>query len=162
MLDVSVATPADVPDAVAVWVAANVARGLPPSTERKQRVDDKLRAAEACVVVGRAGARTVAMALAEPGCADDGAGEPVPGRGHVSMVFVHPDSWGRGLGTALMAGLHDVTGRRGWTRLSVWTRKSNQRAFGLYTTCGYRPTGRTTMLRTGEQIVQLERRSEVC
>jgi GNAT superfamily N-acetyltransferase len=42
----------------------------------------------------------LAMALAEPGRTQDGAGAVVPGYGHVSMVFVHPDMWGRGLGAA--------------------------------------------------------------
>ncbi len=160
-LDVSVLAAADVSAAVAVWAAANAARGLAPTIIRTQRVEAKLRAADASAVVGWLDSRAVAMALAEPGRADDGAGEVVPGRGHVSMVFVHPDRWGQGLGTALMAGLHEVTDRRGWTRLSVWTRQSNQRALRLYTRCGYRPTGRITTLRTGEPIVQLERRHPV-
>jgi hypothetical protein len=37
----------------------------------------------------------LAMALAEPGRAQDGAGAVIPGYGHVSMVFVHPDIRGR-------------------------------------------------------------------
>jgi hypothetical protein len=50
---------------------------------------------EACRVIGHLDADrdVVAMALAEPGRAEHGAGAVIPGYGHVSMVFVHPDLW---------------------------------------------------------------------
>jgi len=142
-LTVAVAAPADVSAAVEVWRAANTARGLPPTVQRVQRVVEKLQAVDASVVVGRTGLRVTAVALAEPGRADDGSGEVVPGCGHGSMVFVHPDLWGQGLGSTLMAGLHANTDRLGWVRTSLWTRESNERAQRLYLNCGYRPTGRT-------------------
>jgi len=154
---VAVAAPADVSAAVEVWRAANTARGLPPTVQRVQRVVEKLQAVDASVVLGRTGLRVTAVALAEPGRADDGSGEGVPGCGHVSMVFVHPDLWGQGLGSTLMAGLHANTDRLGWVRTSLWTRESNARALRLYLKCGYRPTGRAAALRAGDPIVQLER-----
>ncbi len=143
--------------AVEVWRAANTARGLPPTVQRVQRVVEKLQAVDASVVVGRTGLRVTAVALAEPGRADDGSGEVVPGCGHGSMVFVHPDLWGQGLGSTLMAGLHANTDRLGWVRTSLWTRESNERAQRLYLNCGYRPTGRAAALRAGDPIVHLER-----
>ena len=56
------------------------------------------------------------MALAEHGRAEHGAGAVIPGYGHVSMVFVHPDLWGRGLGRQLLKGLHERASERGWSR----------------------------------------------
>ena len=116
---VAVAAPADVSVAVEVWRAANTARGLPRTVQRVQRVVEKLQAVDASVVLGRTGLRVTAVALAEPGRADDCSGEVVPGCGHVSMVFVHPDLWGQGLGSTLMAGLHANTDRLGWVRTSL-------------------------------------------
>jgi GNAT superfamily N-acetyltransferase len=74
----------------------------------------------------------VAMALAEHGRAEHGAGAVIPGYGHVSMVFVHPDLWGRGLGRQLLKGLHERASERGWSRTTLWTRASNARARRMY------------------------------
>ena len=76
----------------------HVARFLPPSVDRVARIWEKLAEPEACLVIGHLDADrdVVAMALAEPGRAEHGAGAVIPGYGHVSMVFVHPDMWGRG------------------------------------------------------------------
>src|SRR5665811_2031318 len=57
----------------------------------------------------------VATALAEPGRAEHCAGAVIPGYGHVSMVFVHPDMWGQGVGRQLLQGLHERASERGWS-----------------------------------------------
>ena len=83
--------PVDHEAAVRVWRAANVARLLPPSAERVVRIWEKLAEPAACLVIGRLdpSGHVMAMALAEPGRAEHGAGAVIPGYGHVSMVFVH-------------------------------------------------------------------------
>ncbi|MFG2036903.1 GNAT family N-acetyltransferase [Dactylosporangium sp. NPDC048998] len=145
------AAPADLEAALDVWRAANEARGRAPSPARVERVRTKLAAADAVVVIGTDGDEAVAMGLAEPGRADDGAGAPVAGYGHVSMVFVHPGRWGRGHGALIVAALHE-----GWARTTLWTRTDNARARRLYEKAGYRPTGRTSTLAEGDGIMQLE------
>ena len=64
------------------------------------RIWEKLAEPQVCLVIGHldADGDVVAMALAEPGRAEHGAGAVIPDYGHVSMVFFHPDRWGRGLG----------------------------------------------------------------
>ncbi|MFC4038929.1 GNAT family N-acetyltransferase [Dactylosporangium siamense] len=94
----------------------------------------------------------VGMALVEPGRADDGTGEPVPGYGHVSMVFVHPSYWSNGYGQQLLRAVNAL----GWTRTTLWTRQSNSRAQRLYAAAGYTPTGRVAHLHDGDAIIQLE------
>jgi hypothetical protein len=86
--------PADHEAAIGVWRTANVARLLPPSAERVARIRVKLADPGACLVIGHTDASrdVLAIALAEPGRAQDGAGSMIPGYGHVSMLFVHPDS----------------------------------------------------------------------
>ena len=143
----------DLEAALRVWRAANEARGRAPSPERVERVREKLRDPGALVVIGRDGDEPVAMGLAEPGRADDGAGAPIPAYGHVSMVFVHPGRWGQGHGGLVLTALHEG----GWARTTLWTRVDNARARRLYEKAGYRPTGRTSALAGGDGIMQLER-----
>ncbi|WP_344618827.1 GNAT family N-acetyltransferase [Dactylosporangium salmoneum] len=152
MIEVRRAGTADLEPALDVWRAANEARGRAPTPARIERVRAKLRAPDAVVVVAFDGAGTVAMGLAEPGRADDGAGAPIPGYGHVSMVFVRPDAWGRGHGAPVLAALHEP-----WPRTTLWTREDNARARRLYEKSGYLPTGRTARLAEGDGIMQLER-----
>jgi GNAT superfamily N-acetyltransferase len=150
---------ADHEAAVRVWRAANVARGLPPTAERVDRIWKKLAESGACLVVGRLGGsgEVLAMALAEPGRAEDGAGTVLPGYGHVSMVFVHPDMWGVGLGRDLLQGLHDRASARGWSHTTLWTRASNSRARRLYQSQGYRASGNESTLGGDDPVVQLQR-----
>jgi GNAT superfamily N-acetyltransferase len=152
--------PSDHEAAIRVWRAANVARLLPPSLARVARIWEKLAEPEACLVIGHLETRehVVAMALAEPGRAENGAGAVIPGCGHVSMVFVHPDIWGRGAGRQLVRGLHERCPGQGWSHLTLWTRESNARARLLYEGQGYRRSGNETRLGNGDLILQLERR----
>jgi len=149
---------ADHEAAVGLWRAANVAREHAPNVDRVARIWEKLAEPEACLVIGYLdpNREVVAMALAEPGRADHGVGVVIPGYGHVSMVFVHPDMWGRGLGRQLLQGLHERASARGWSRTTLWTRASNARARGLYEGQGYRRSGHERTLGSGEPILQLE------
>ena len=99
------------------------------------------------------------MALAEPGRAAHGAGAIIAGYGHVSMVFVHPDMWGQGVGGILLQGLHQRLSARGWSRTTLWTRASNVRARRLYEGRGYRTSGHQTTLADGDCILQFERQA---
>jgi len=151
--------PADHQAVVRVWRAANVARLLPPSAERVARIWEKLAEPYACLAIGRLDPNgdVLAMALAEPGRAEHGAGAVIPGYGHVSMVFVHPDMWGRGVGRQLLQGLHESASERGRSRTTLWTRASNARARRLYEGQGYRRSGHETTLGDGDPILQFER-----
>jgi GNAT superfamily N-acetyltransferase len=153
--------PEDHPGAVQVWRAANIARLRPPSAARVARIWEKLTDPSACLVIGRDDTRgeVLAMALAEPGRAEDGQGAVLPGAGHVAMVFVHPDFWGRGVGGQLLQGLHERASERGWNRLTLWTRESNVRARRLYEGQGYRASGHETSLEAGDLILEFARRS---
>ena len=102
----------------------------PPGGDRVARIWEKVAKPGACLVVGHLtpDRDVVAMALAEPGRAEHGAGVVIPGYGHESMVFVHPDMWGRGIGGQLLQGLHERASARGWSRTTLWTRASNARS----------------------------------
>jgi len=110
--------PADVEPAVAVWLAANSARrkGLTPGAEQAVRARGHVSNPEAFMLVAEEAGDVVGMALGTQGLADDGAGPPVEGLCHVSMVFVAPDRWGEGLGGRLVDALLEEVRRRGATR----------------------------------------------
>jgi GNAT superfamily N-acetyltransferase len=119
MTTFAVAEPDQRDGALQVWRAANVARGNPPSASRVVRVREKLEEDSVCVVVALEHDQVVGMALAEPGRQANGQGVITPGLGHVSMVFVDPGRWGRGIGTELLNALHHMMRERGWRTSSL-------------------------------------------
>jgi ribosomal protein S18 acetylase RimI-like enzyme len=152
----AVATPEQRPGALSVWRAANEARGHPPSPIRIARVHEKLAEDSACLLIGCDTPSVIAMALAEPGREQDGAGAIRPSAGHISMVFVIPERWGVGIGGELLDALHGELRERNWRTASLWTRSSNERARRLYQGRGYRPTGDVKQLPSGEEILRYE------
>ncbi len=90
-------TDAEAALAAAVWQAANEARGLLPSPRRVARVREKLDDPSALLLVAADGPEVIGMLLAEQGRSDD-TRAPVPDLGHISMLFVRPDHWQRGIG----------------------------------------------------------------
>ncbi len=142
--------------AVRVWQTANTARGRAPGPERVERVRAKLADPAATVIVAGADRCVRGMLLAEPGRERDGLGPPVPELCHISMVFVHPEAQGRGIGRLLLE--HAV--RLCHPRLQVWTGVFNDRARRLYRSAGFTPSGRRAFLATGDLIEHLVRAAD--
>jgi ribosomal protein S18 acetylase RimI-like enzyme len=67
--------------------------------------------------------------------------------------------WGRGVGRQLLQGLHERAFEMGWSRLTLWTRTSNERARRSYESQGYRASGHEATLGDGGPIRELERRT---
>ncbi|GIH19722.1 GNAT family N-acetyltransferase [Rugosimonospora africana] len=147
----------DLDAAVSVWQLANTARGKVPDEKRRTRVRTKLTETGALPLVAVQAGEVVGMALAEPGRDEDGVGAPLPYLCHISMVFVHPDHWGRRIGERLLDTIAEHAARHGHLVLQLWTGQANHRAQRLYRRAGFRPTGRTTYLPTGQPIVHLTR-----
>jgi ribosomal protein S18 acetylase RimI-like enzyme len=150
--------PEDVEPAVAVWLAANTARrdGLPTRPEQVSRARGQVRKPDAFLLVADAAGDVVGMALGMQGLSDDGAGPPVRGLCHVSMVFVAPDHWGRGVGGRLVDALLTEARSRGYDRAQLWTQADNARARRLYEGRGFRHSGRQKE-EFGELIVHYQR-----
>lgn len=125
-----------------IYRAAQAARGRRPSAERLARVRQKLD--EGLLVVDD---QLRGFALGEPGRADDGEGELVPGLLHVSMVFVHPDHQRQGVGSALVEALADEAWGQGYRQLSLWSTSPE-----FYEACGLERTGRTQELQAGTAV----------
>ena len=150
--------PEDVEPAVAVWLAANAARrhGLSPRPDQEARARGHVRKEDALLLVADAAGHMVGMALGMQGRSDDGAGPPVRGLCHVSMVFVAPDHWGRGLGGRLVDALLAEARTRGYDRAQLWTHADNPRARRLYESRGFKHSGRQKE-EFGELIVHYQR-----
>jgi ribosomal protein S18 acetylase RimI-like enzyme len=148
---------ADLAAAADVWRRANAARGRPPNDRRIARVRDKLSAPDALVLVAAAGDEVLGMALAEPGREEDGRGELSAELCHISMVFVHPDHWGRRIGLVLLEGISAQAHERGYATLQLWTGAGNERAQRLYRRAGFTSSGRTLLLERGEPVVHFVR-----
>ena len=150
--------PADVEPAVGVWFAANSARreGLPPQPEQEARARDHVSNPRAFLLVADVAGEVVGMALGEQALSKDGAGPPVKGLCHVSMVFVAPTYWGRGIGGRLVDALLPEARSRGYNRAQLWTQFDNVRARRLYEGRGFVPSG-SEKDEFGERIVHYQR-----
>jgi ribosomal protein S18 acetylase RimI-like enzyme len=150
--------PADFEPAIAVWLAANSARrqGLTPGAEQATRVRHRVSDPGAFLLLAEDAGDVVGMALGTQGLADDGTGPPVRGLCHVSMVFVAPAYWGRGIGGRLVDALLPEARSRGYDRAQLWTQSDNARARRLYEGRGFVPSGREKD-EFGERIVHFQR-----
>lgn len=148
----------DADAAVAVWQLANTARrgGWPVPVQHETRVRGYLADADSFLVVAEDGEELVGMALGMQALADDGTGPPLPGRCHISMVFVHPARWGQDLGKLLMRSLLTEGRRRGYVAFQLWTHADNRRAQSLYEGLGFRRSGREKDDDLGEAIVHYQ------
>ncbi|HEY9393165.1 GNAT family N-acetyltransferase [Nocardioides sp. NPDC006303] len=133
--------------ALDVWRAANAARRRTATEARIRRVREKLESAE-LALLAHYGTRPAGMLVAETYLVD---GVPLPGYGHISMVFVDPAVWGSHVGTEMIRDLQS----RGWEGLSVWTRTDNRRAQRLYERTGFTDTNNRSILHDGDEIMQL-------
>ncbi|MDP9353160.1 MAG: GNAT family N-acetyltransferase [Chloroflexota bacterium] len=149
----------DIESSVAVWRAASCARrgGKPVSAERETKVRSSLQKSDSFLLVADDEGEVVGMALGMQGLAGDGTGPPVLGLCFVSMVFVAPDHWGKGLGGSILDAVLSEARSRGYARAELWTHADNLRAQRLYEGRGFRRSGREMANDGGESIVQYER-----
>jgi len=137
----------DVEAAVSVYErSSNEARRLrgdrPHPAEEIEHVRARLREPEAWFLLASDDDTVVGMAAAVPGRADDGAGPVIPGVLFLGLVFVLPGRWGEGIGGAVTDAALAEAGRRGYSRIHLWTHEDNERSHRLYRGRGFSPTGR--------------------
>jgi ribosomal protein S18 acetylase RimI-like enzyme len=81
--------------------------------------------------------------------ADVSEGEGEPGLVHLSRLYVRPERWGEGVGTALLDRLVDGVRERGGTALRLEVFAENERAVAFYDAYGFERVERTTDERFG-------------
>jgi ribosomal protein S18 acetylase RimI-like enzyme len=152
-------TRVDAEPAIAVWRAAYEATrgGAGAADPHTQRVRDFLGEPDAFLVVADDELDIVGMGVGTQGLADGGAGSPVPGLLHISMLFVHPRRWGHGLGGTLLDTVLDEGRLRAYERAEIWAHLDNTRAQHLYESHGFEPTERQRPDLAGDLITEYRR-----
>ncbi len=135
--------PADVETAISVWRMANVTRrsGQLVSSAHEKRVRGFLWKSDVFLLVADDSGELVGMAVGMQGRTQDGAGPPIDGLCHVSMIFAAPGRWGEGIGGQLVDAVLEEARSRGYDRVQLWTQTNNPRAQQLYEGRGFVHTG---------------------
>lgn len=110
------------------------------------------------VFVGELRGRVVGFAICarereQPACDSINAqtsGASSSDRGEVLAFYLHPDAWGSGVASALMARCHEYLCDLGYTEAVLWVLRDNPRARRFYENAGWSATGRE-MLFDGPQ-----------
>lgn len=66
---------------------------------------------------------------------------PSPWRGEVYALYVLPQHWRSGAGSALMHGVLDELAENGFDHVTLWVLVGNERAIGFYRRHGFHETG---------------------
>lgn len=155
------ATPTDWEPTLELWQASHEVRrnGRPLATGQVLRAQKRLAEEASLLLLAEEppDGTLVGCILAVPGRAGDGAGEPLPGLVHLTMMCVAPDHWGRQIGRGLLEAALAESARRGYDRAQLWTHADNLRANRLYRGMGFRRSGRVRIDDWGELIVHYQR-----
>jgi GNAT superfamily N-acetyltransferase len=160
-IDVGLGNLGDVDDAASVYERSNLARrqgNWPSQPARVAQVAANLHDAArhdtaSWFLIGRDGTEAVAMALIHPFRARGGSGDVIPGMWFLSLIYVLPDRWGKGIGGMLLDTVIAEANRRGCHRIYLWTHeRQNERAHRLYCSRSFAPTGRTMHDDEGQPI----------
>jgi len=151
-------TDTDVDAAAEIWQAAHHARlGFAPDGARKDRamavLVARLALPDARFLIAERDGSAIGMLLACQARENDGAGLQMPGLLHISYVATHPDYWGRGVASQLLADIASKARAMHNDALQLWVVTNNARARALYERCGFAFTGREKIDDYGEPIV---------
>jgi GNAT superfamily N-acetyltransferase len=84
----------------------------------------------------------------------DGLGDEV---GELGAIYVDPDAWDRGVGTALINAVHESLAASGFQRAILWTLAANERTRRFYERRGWHFDGTTKPHQTGAELVRYAR-----
>lgn len=85
--------------------------------------------------------------------------EDLPGLGEVRALYVAPDRWRSGAGSALLATSERLLADAGYTEAVLWVLEDNARGRGFYEAAGWDPDGRTkTAGIGGRELVEVRYR----
>ena len=153
------ALPADHEAAIAVWAIADTARrGSPSPPEVPEMLRERFARDDVWVLVAEEDGVVVGVAQGGQAREDDGAGAVVPGRCHLSMVFVAPDRWGEGIGSLLVDAALATADGLGYTTVQLYTHEDNHRAQRLYAGRGFERDGDVRPDAWGEPVGRWARR----
>ena len=165
----------DIEAALALWTTSHVVRrnGRPLPEAHIASAHQRMAAPGALLLLARCpgdadaagqaeGAPDVARevvgtVLGVQGLDRDGAGPPVPGLLHISLLSVAPERWGQHIGRQLVEQVLARASLRGYEQAQLWTHADNLRANRLYKSLGFRRSGRVKIDDWGELLVHYRR-----
>ncbi len=145
------ATPEDAASLAAVevtsWRAAY--RGLMPDgfLDELSEVEKTVDWRQSLLTHGPSGRKRVCVAVGDAGIMGFVRVGPVGNEGKVGLIYllyVLPEHWGRGMGTALMRAGLDELRDLGKSEAILWELRDNLRARRFYEGLGWAPDGRTS------------------
>ncbi|MFC1433003.1 GNAT family N-acetyltransferase [Streptacidiphilus sp. N1-3] len=181
------AASADIETAVALWTASHVARrnGRPLPEAHITLAQQRMAAPEALLLLahgsvddgssngsrgggaggadgtsgasGAGASSLIGTILGIQGLDQDGAGAPVPGLLHISLLSVAPDRWGQHVGRLLVEAVLTRARAGSFREAQLWTHADNLRANRLYKAMGFRRSGRVRVDDWGELLVHYRR-----
>jgi ribosomal protein S18 acetylase RimI-like enzyme len=82
--------------------------------------------------------------------------------GEVWAIYIHPDYWRGGVGSALMTAALQRLADDGYSEAVLWVFEANGRARGFYERFGWRPDGASAIFeRGGGQAVEIRYRRPI-
>jgi GNAT superfamily N-acetyltransferase len=128
------------------------------SIDRRERAwQERLTApgdASRTLVAERDGAVIGFCGLATPSRDADAA----PATAEIAAIYVDPEAWRAGIGTALLDAALDGLARDGWTDVTLWVLEQNARGRAFYERSGFAPDGERHELRDlGQYEIRLAR-----
>ena len=136
-------------------IDANRARrgGRPINQVDPELISSRLAAApEAFGFVAEDTNSIIGSAVLIPARFDRGAGDVMPGLGHLNSVAVAPDHWGEGIARTLLDLVVDEARARGYARIQLFTQDHNTRARDLYERNGWHLTGEEVIDDLGDTL----------
>ena len=154
------AGPSDHEAAIDVWAVSDTARrGSPSPPEVPQMLRERFAKDDVWVLVAEDdGGAMVGLAQGGPAREDGGTGPAIPGRCHLSMVFVLPERWGEGIGSLLVDEAVGTARALGYDTVQLYTHEDNRRAQRLYTGKGFVRDGDVRADAWGEPVGRWARR----
>jgi len=145
---------ADVPTVIGIWGSAALARDphFVPPEDFKRRVIHRLSLSGSVLLIADEATESVGLLMLAQACADYGAGPPIAGIAHISMVAVMPTHWGRGIGRTLMMAALTRARSDGFVQIQLWVHDDNARARRLYDSLSFSDTGESITDHQGNPI----------
>ncbi len=144
--------------AVALWAASEAARrGAEAPAGVADRLRERFARPDVWLLVADDDGTVVGVTQGWPALEDDGAGQAVPGRCHLSLVFAAADRWGEGIGGRLVDAALGHARSLGYAVVQLYTHEDNVRAQRLYASRGFARDGLSKLDDWGEPIARWTR-----
>lgn len=126
----------------------------PDDLEGPEEMAQALERDDVWAMVAPADDGIAAYVAIKPATVERGSEETIPGLGHLWMLFVRQEHWGRGLGKKLLAAATEELRRRGFEEARLVTPSGNERSCALYEGAGWHAVSSADEPKMGLRITE--------